>query len=244
MGVICIKKSYDLGIKCGDIMIPNLFESCPVHSIRNVSLFHGTSRKNIANIVSDGFNPSSNSDHYLGSGVYFFDSENFAIWWMFNEDKCLKIPIQKILDEIELIDDELTEIVTIFQTQNGVISSKITDINYLDMDNFKVKEMFNEIYEYLYNSCNTENIFDTTIYEFLFEKMNFREKFDMVVLTTNLYKLTDKKGFRNKAPQALIPYRIYCIKNMEKIENISEHVISEEHMDTCIRFMALKERPR
>jgi hypothetical protein len=169
-------------------------------------------RENISSIVSNGFRSSSSDGNYLGAGVYFFDSEYFAIGWMFDEDECLSPFIQK-LNENELANGELTEIVTKFRDRCGVINSKIVDISYLDMDNFKIKEMFNEVYEYLYKSCNTEEIFDTTIYEFLFEKMGFREKFDMVVLTTNLHKLTKKEGFRNKAPQALIPYRIYCIKN-------------------------------
>ncbi|MCL2141331.1 MAG: hypothetical protein FWH46_00390, partial [Methanimicrococcus sp.] len=173
-------------------VVPNLFDGCPIHNIQNITLFHGTSRKDIKKIVSEGFKPSSSEDNYLGSGVYFFDSENFAIWWKFKNDQCLSHPMQKIFDENELTDKELNEIMTRFQTQYGVINTKITDIRYLGMDNFKIKEMFNEIYECLYNKCNTKEIFDTTIYEFLFEKMNFREKFDMVVLTTNLYKLTNK----------------------------------------------------
>ena len=222
--------------------LSNFFEGCPVHNIQSISLFHGTSHENITKIMSGSFKPSSSKDHYLGAGVYFFDSENFAVRWMFNEDPCLRTPIQKILNETDLTDEELTEIITIFQTRHGVINTKIDDIRYLDMDNFKVKELFNEIYERLYNRCSTEELFDTTIYDFLFEKMGFQEKFDMVVLTTNLYKLTNKEGFRNKAPQALIPYRIYCVKNMEKIENFSEYVINKDHMDTCIRFMALKEK--
>jgi len=220
----------------------NLFEGFPIHNIQNISLFHGTSHENINSIVSCGFTPSSSKDNYLGAGVYFFDSENFAILWMFDKHPCLRIPIQKRLNGIDLTDEELNEVVKIFQIRNGIIITKINDISCLDLDNFKIKEMFNEIYEYFYANCNTEEIFDTTIYEFLFEKMGLQRKYDMVVLTTNLYKLTNKEGFRNKAPQALIPYRIYCIKNMEKIETVSEYVINKNHMDTYIRFMALRKK--
>jgi len=160
---------------------------------------------------------------------------------MFNKDPCLRVPMQKRLNGIDLTAKELNKISKIFQIRYGIISTKIDNIRYLDLDNFKVKEMFNEVYEHFYKNSNTGEIFDTTIYDFLF-KMGLQEKYDMVVLTTNLYKLTNKEGFRNKAPQALIPYRIYCIKNMEKIKNLSEHTINENHMDTYIRFMALRER--
>ncbi|MCL2550484.1 MAG: hypothetical protein FWE78_06150 [Methanimicrococcus sp.] len=218
----------------------DLFEGWPVHTIQNISLFHGTFRENINNITSGGFEPSSSEDNYLGAGVYFFDSEYFAISWMFSKDACLRAPIQKRLNGIDLTGEELNKIIRIFKNRYGVIITKISNIRYLDLDNFKIKEMFNEIYEYFYTNCNTEEIFDTTIYDFLFKKMGLQKKYDMVVLTTNLYKLTNKEGFRNKAPQALIPYRIYCIKNMEKIETVSEHIINENHMDTYIRFMALR----
>jgi len=57
----------------------NLFEGWPVHTIENISLFHGTFHENINKITSDGFKPSSSKDNYLGAGVYFFDSEYFAV---------------------------------------------------------------------------------------------------------------------------------------------------------------------
>ncbi|WNY28880.1 hypothetical protein MmiEs2_10930 [Methanimicrococcus stummii] len=224
-------------------MFSNLFDDCPVSVIRDISLFHGTSRENIDKIVSEGFKSSSSEDNYLGAGVYFYDSEFFAIWWKFNSDSYLKGPIQKISVGVDLTDDELNELIAAFQAQYGVIVAEMTDVSYLDMDNFKVKEMFNEVYENLYDICNTDKIFYTTVYDYLFEKMNFQDKYDMVVLTANLYKLTNKPNFRNKAPQALIPYRIYCLKNYEKIKTVSEYVINKKHMDTFIRFVTLRKTP-
>ncbi|MDV0444757.1 hypothetical protein MmiAt1_02940 [Methanimicrococcus sp. At1] len=224
-------------------MFSNLFDDCPVSVIRDISLFHGTSRENVDKIVSEGFKPSISEDNYLGAGVYFYDSEFFAIWWKFNGDPCLKIPVQKMSSGIDLTDGELNELISRFQSQHGVIVAKMTDINYLDMDNFKIKEMFNEIYENLYKICNADTIFYTTVYDYLFEKMNLQDKYDMVVLTSNLYKLTNKPNFRNKAPQALIPYRIYCVKNFKKIGIVSEYTINEKHIDTFIRFLTLRGTP-
>ncbi|MBZ3935872.1 hypothetical protein [Methanimicrococcus blatticola] len=208
-------------------------------TVNNLSLFHGTDREHVRNIVSGGFLPST-SEIYLGEGVYFFDGECFSILWKFQRDECLAKPIKTLLGEEDLTEDELNQLLAVFLEKYAVLSVKMDNLNMLDMDNFKHKEMFDIIYEEFYKKSSLESIFETSIYNTMFVKMGLNNMFDGVILTTNLYKLTDNEPFKDYAPQAIIPYRIYCIKKLDKIATVCECSLDEIHIDTSLRLMVLR----
>ncbi|MCL2549997.1 MAG: hypothetical protein FWE78_03565 [Methanimicrococcus sp.] len=211
-------------------------------TIKNVPLFHGTYREFVDSIMSKGFIPSQEDRNYLGGGIYFYDGENFSVWWRFKDEECIKKPIEALMNEEDLENEKLTKLLSSFLEKYAVMTFKVDSLNLLDMDNFKNKEMFDKLYKKFYQKSFQNKIFETTVYDTLFEKMGLKNKFDGIILTTNLYKLLSIDPYRNFVPQAIIPYRIYCIKNLDKTMNTFECRINTTHIDTCLRFMALKEK--
>lgn len=48
------------------------------------TVYHGTLDKSVQSILSDGFKPKEIKDtdnHWLGHGIYFFDSKELGEWW-------------------------------------------------------------------------------------------------------------------------------------------------------------------
>ncbi|MCL2862589.1 MAG: hypothetical protein FWE54_00590 [Methanimicrococcus sp.] len=211
-------------------------------TIKNVPLFHGTYREFVGSIMSKGFIPSQEDKNYLGGGIYFYDGDMFSIWWRFKDEECIKRPLETLMDDEDLENEELTELTSLFSEKYGVMTFEANSLNLLDMDNFMNKEMFDKLYTKFYQKSFQNKIFETTVYDFLFEKMGLKKKFDGIILTTNLYKLLNIDPYRNFVPQAIIPYRIYCIKNSDITINTFEYMIDTTDMDTCLRFMVLKEK--
>lgn len=209
-------------------------------TFQNTILYHGTARDSIKEILENGFVPSTGKKNYLGDGVYFYDSEIFAIWWRFKNERASKKATENLLKKNKLREEELEELILRFNEKNGIIASKFESITCLDMDNFKNKEIFNQIYQFIYGNEPSEEIFETTIYNIMFEELDLKNKFDMIVLTTNFHKLPANPNYKNKAPQANIPYRIYCVKKSDKITNMFESLVNKEQMDTYLNFMILK----
>lgn len=217
-------------------------DSFSVNTISHIPMFHGTHREYVASIIESGFNLSVGSDQYLGVGVYFFDNENFAIWWRLKSEASIIEPIQKLIDGESLTENQLLILLDEFLYKFGVINVTFENVKILDLDNFKHKELFDKIYEKCYEKSSKKEIFETAVYDIMFEEMGFKKIFDGIILTTNLYKLIDIPIMKDIVPQAIIPYRIYCIKNSDKINNPCECSINGEHIDNCLRFMALRKR--
>jgi len=211
-------------------------------TIKNVPLFHGTYREFVDSILTNGFIPSQEDGNYLGAGIYFYDGETLSVWWRFKDEDCITDPVKALMNEEDLENKALNGLLSSFLEKYAVMTFKIDSLNLLDMDNFKNKEMFDKLYETFYQRTFQNKIFETAVYDVMFEKMGLKNKFDGIVFTTNLYKLLNIEPYRNFVPQAIIPYRIYCIKNLDKIMNTVERRIKINHIDSCLRFMTLKEK--
>lgn len=44
--------------------------------------YHATDKSNINSIIKNGFVYNVNKHHWLGNGVYFFESKELALWWI------------------------------------------------------------------------------------------------------------------------------------------------------------------
>ncbi|MCL2141509.1 MAG: hypothetical protein FWH46_01320 [Methanimicrococcus sp.] len=217
-------------------------DSFSVNTIEYIPMFHGTYRESVDAIISAGFQLSEGSKQHLGKGIYFFDSENFAIWWKFKSEKSIDAPIEKLINGINLTQEQLYVLLDEFLYKFGVIRTTLHDVKILDLDNVRHKELFNKIYEKCYEKSSKDRIFETTIYDIMFEKMGFNKRFDGLALTENLFKRRDIPYLNRIAPQSIIPYRVYCIKNVNKIDNCCECLINTEHIDNCLRYIALRKK--
>jgi hypothetical protein len=52
--------------------------------MRKLHVFHGTDFDCATAICQDGFGVKSNTEHWLGNGIYFYMDESLAKWWTTN----------------------------------------------------------------------------------------------------------------------------------------------------------------
>ncbi|MDV0446415.1 hypothetical protein MsAg5_02480 [Methanosarcinaceae archaeon Ag5] len=130
-------------------------------------LYHGTTKTNAEKILSGGFMISSKGSLHLGQGVYFYDNEIYAMWWM------LRDYMKKRLLEFEKGErDELEwekiccETYRYFEENFAIIVSNFQNINYLDLDNEKNKAALSKIYNTIYQTKYLKNQYkDVSVYD-------------------------------------------------------------------------------
>ncbi|WP_338098745.1 hypothetical protein [Methanolapillus africanus] len=206
-------------------------------------LYHGTTKENAAKILQDNFTVSTKSSLHLGKGVYFFDNEMYAVWWMIRGDiskKIETIACEKNA-ESDIDSDFCREIHKYFEMKFGVISVVFQDIRYLDLDNPKNKEIVAKAYKKFQqkNEMKTE-LKDFSIYDYLYDHSAVMNQYDMFVLTTNFYKFGNRHDLNRFHLD--MPYKIYCVKNTGLFQNKTKVYISLEIIRKCLKFMILKEK--
>jgi Poly(ADP-ribose) polymerase catalytic domain. len=210
-----------------------------INEVNNLILFHGTSREAVEPIINDGFTPSRNNELYLGHGVYFHDCEELVIRWRWDKTKPPQIvedAVQKKLKGYLLNVNDLNDLITSFNREQGVIVSRIKSATYLDMDNVNNKKIFKKIYKAFYKNTKEIHISDTSIYQVLFEEFGLKDIYDMVTLTFKVYNT--KKG--SVLPQHNILHKEYCIKSENFIIDRCECKITEENMIDFLKIIVTK----
>jgi hypothetical protein len=222
-------------------LIQNYLIELPLSISYNLTLYHGTLRETVENIIENGFVESMREDLHLGSGVYFYENEYLAIRWELYKDKpkIFKEIVDKKNKGEQLSINEVNDLIRYFNNEHGVVSTKLNHLKCLDLDNKKVKDMVEEIYWTFYekNPLGKEK-FKSNIYDTLFEKFDLKKRYDAITLTSNILKTSYCSTVPN--PINITPYKVFCIKNKHMIKKCFEFEIDENCMKKCINNHILK----
>jgi hypothetical protein len=210
-------------------------DELPVSILNNITLYHGTNRGAIENIIKNGFVESMRNDLYLGFGVYFYENEYLAMRWGLqkNKPKILKEAIDKKDKGEKLSIKDINDLIQCFNDEHGVVLTKLDRLRCLDLGNKKVKDVLGEAYQVLYTKKPLEGgRFKSRIYDTLFEKFDLQKRYDAITLTSNILKTSYNPGIPN--PINITPYKIFCVKNKHVIKECFEFEIDENCMNGCI----------
>ncbi|WNY25270.1 hypothetical protein [Methanolapillus millepedarum] len=203
----------------------------------NGFLYHGTKKIHAQDILENNFKISTGEELHLGKGVYFYDNETFAAWWMLRKTY-YKMPNEKLKKYISESDLSICEeMYNIFKEEFGIIIVKIENAGYLDLDNTNNKILFFKIFtEFM--SKRTQYFSNAAIYDQILKLIAPETKFDMVGFTTNIYELNKTQKIQKvKLPQDLVLYKIYCVKSIEILKKRKELNITRENIENCLNFM-------
>ncbi|MDV0446201.1 hypothetical protein MsAg5_00280 [Methanosarcinaceae archaeon Ag5] len=208
------------------------------------TLYHGTTKENAANILENNFLPSSNPNLHLGDGVYFYDNETYAIWWVIKKPVC-KVPKDRLKKYISEQDLTLCkDVFECFLKNLEIIVVEIENAKHLSLDDSANKRIFENFYQKL-KGKNEQNqmLNNRSIYNVFFEWAPFKNEIDMASMTTNYYNFSKNRSPSNPMlPHEAYLYKIYCVKNIDILKKRKRLYMTPENIEYCLEFMIRKEQ--
>ncbi|WP_338102635.1 hypothetical protein [Methanolapillus millepedarum] len=207
-------------------------------------LYHGTTKENAQKILENNFQISSNPKLHLGNGVYFYDDETYAVWWVLRNPVC-KVPKGRLKRYISGQDLTICQdVYDCFLRELSVVAVEIENAKYLNLDDPINKKVFNKFYRRLNEKRNLVMLLDNySIYDVFFDQESFKNKIDMVGMTTNYYNFSKNRSQSTPMlPHESYLYKIYCVKNTEILKKRKRLYITPEIIGYCLEFMVRKEQ--
>lgn len=184
-----------------------------------LKLYHGTNRKRGNNFIKNqDMEVSKGEKHWLGDGIYLFEDDFWAYWWIRELYK------EKYLDQVypDIYQLYLEKHYQILFVTGNVQKNRVFNLNNSrhKLEFIKVMKLIEEKEKYsvkMENQAKVEGI----VLNYMFNELDYKKDFDLV--KADFIRDSDRYSRSNyKIRLAYNSQEQYCVKNADIVNSIEE----------------------